>query len=227
MNNIRFQYIIIAIVALAACMYFYSSYQKSGVNNPAVTPSVTPSVSLFISPTPIPSSTPTKQTEIAEPIDGARDRVTKKPFGIKISPQNSPVSPERFSGYHAGMDFETFPDEQNIDVSVFAICTGPLVLKKFASGYGGVAVQLCQIENQDVTVVYGHLRLSSIAAKTSQIINAGSQIGVLGTGYGTETDKERKHLHLGIHKGKNIALLGYVQTPKELDQWIDAIALLK
>ena len=33
-------------------------------------------------------------------------RITKKPFGIFITTQNSPVQPERFSGYHTGVDVE-------------------------------------------------------------------------------------------------------------------------
>ncbi|NTU99252.1 hypothetical protein HGA64_04600 [Candidatus Falkowbacteria bacterium] len=41
------------------------------------------------------------------PISDALSRVTKKPFGIKVSPKNSSVSPERFTGYHTGVDFET------------------------------------------------------------------------------------------------------------------------
>ncbi|MCL5774898.1 MAG: hypothetical protein M1333_01655, partial [Patescibacteria group bacterium] len=59
-------------------------------------------------------------TLLFPPLDKALERVTKKPFGIKISPQNSPVSPERFSGFHTGVDFETFPDEQDTGVSVYA-----------------------------------------------------------------------------------------------------------
>ena len=39
-----------------------------------------------------------------EPIGQTEERITKKPFGIKISPENSPISPERFSGYHTGID---------------------------------------------------------------------------------------------------------------------------
>ena len=38
------------------------------------------------------------------PLSQALERITKKPFGLKISPQNSPVAPEKFSGLHAVKD---------------------------------------------------------------------------------------------------------------------------
>ncbi len=178
---------------------------------------------------PLATTTETGQpvTILSEPISNALSRVTKKPFGIKVSPSDSPVSPERFSGYHTGVDFETLAEEQNIEVPIYAVCPGQLVFKKYVSGYGGVAVQSCQINGSDTTVLYGHLKLSSIAAKLNQQLAAGEHIGILGAGYSAETDGERKHLHLGIHKGKTITLLGYVQRPEELDKWIDALTLLK
>jgi hypothetical protein len=161
------------------------------------------------------------------PISNASSRVTKKPFGIYVTPQNSPVSPEKFTGYHTGVDFETTPQEQNIDVSVDVICEGPLVLKKTATGYGGVAVQACEINNQSVTVVYGHLRLASITLPQNTILKPGQQIGVLGKGYSSETDGERKHLHLAIHKGTAIDLLGYAKHKSDLSGWLDYLTLMK
>ena len=163
---------------------------------------------------------------IPEPVNNALARVTKKPFGIKVSPKDSPVTPEKFYGYHTGVDFEIFSDEEESDISIYALCTGPLILKRHASGYGGVAVQQCTLDNSDVTVIYGHLKLSSISANLNQTLNQGMQIGILGQGYSKETDGERKHLHLGIHKGKTINLLGYVQDPGSLDEWIDVLTTL-
>src|SRR5262249_27221780 len=149
----------------------------------------------------------------------------KKPFGIYVTPKNSPVMPEKFTGYHTGVDFETFPDEQDKDVVIFAICDGVLLEKTTATGYGGLAVESCQINNSPVTVVYGHLRLSSISLKAGAQIKHGQQLGVLGTGYSKETDGERKHLHLGIHRGSAINIRGYVQTNSQLADWIDAQTL--
>lgn len=161
-----------------------------------------------------------------EPINNARARVTKKPFGIKVSPDNSPVSPEKFEGYHTGVDFEIFAGEENADISIYAICTGPLTFKNHAKGYGGVAVQQCILDNNDVIVIYGHLKLSSISANLNQTLNQGQQIGILGQGYSKETDGERKHLHLGIRNGTVINLLGYVRDPDRLDEWIDVLTML-
>ncbi|NQU77933.1 M23 family metallopeptidase [Candidatus Falkowbacteria bacterium] len=174
-----------------------------------------------------PQTSANRESLTKEPIDNALARTTKKPFAIKISPNNSPVSPEKFSGYHTGADFETFLNEQEIDINIFAICTGKLLQKKYATGYGGVAVQECQVDNQDITVIYGHLKLDSIATNPNQIINKGQKIGILGQEYSSETDNERKHLHLGIHKGKDINILGYTQDKDELKNWINPLTLIK
>lgn len=239
MNNKNFQYVIFVIGALViGAIVYLAIFQKSNTrvainqnitlaHSPTPSPSIAPSISPSPSPTLVQSFTPSNSFKFSKPIERALERVTKKPFGIKISPKDSPVSPEKFSGYHTGVDFETFSDEKDIDIAVYAICSGPLVMKKYASGYGGVAVQSCNINNEDVTVIYGHLRLSSIATKVHQTIEQGKKIGVLGMGYSAETNGERKHLHLGIHKGKNIVLLGYAQKQEELNRWIDALTLLK
>ena len=167
------------------------------------------------------------QPKLALPLDQALSRVTKKPFGIYITPKNSPISPEKFSGYHTGVDFEIFPNEENKDITVSAVCVGKLLLKKYAAGYGGVAVELCKLDNQDVTIIYGHLKLSSIDLKVDQAIAAGEKIGILGKGYSSETDGERKHLHLGVHKGSTVNLLGYVQDKNLLSDWFNALDYLK
>lgn len=161
------------------------------------------------------------------PIDRALERVTKKTFWLRVSRDDSPVSPERFTRYHTGVDFETFPEEQDTDISIRAICTGPILLKKWATGYGGVVVEQCQIENRDVTVIYGHLDIDSISVSVGSIVQAGSEIWVLGRGYSTETDGERKHLHLSIHEWTSVNIKGYVASSSELNQWIDPMRYLK
>lgn len=166
------------------------------------------------------------EKEIVEPIANALARVSKKPFGLKVSPSNSPVSPERFAGYHTGVDFETTEAEQNTVVPIYAICSGQLSVKKQASGYGGVAVQSCEINKQVVTVVYGHLQLASISAQVGQELKAGDVLGILGKGYSSETDGERKHLHLSIHLGQQLVFLGYVQQEADLSAWLDPLDLL-
>jgi murein DD-endopeptidase MepM/ murein hydrolase activator NlpD len=171
-------------------------------------------------------ATSAKPSLISFPIDSALSRVTKKTFELYVTPKNSPESPERYTGYHTGVDFETFSGEENKDIAVSAICSGKIVVKKWASGYGGVLVEACKIENQDVTVIYGHLKLASINFKLNDKIKAGDMIGILGKGYSTETDGERKHLHLGIHKGTTVNIKGYVQNKSDLNGWVDALTLM-
>ena len=160
-------------------------------------------------------------TELELPIKRARERVTKKPFGIKISLENSPISPERFSGYHTGIDYEIFEDEKNIDVQVFAICSGKLLRKEKVSGYGGLLVQECELNNQLVTVIYGHIKLSSMRQQTGDYVLLEEPLALLGEAFSNDTDGERKHLHLGIHRGAGIDIRGYVQNESELKNWID------
>ncbi|MBU1074534.1 M23 family metallopeptidase [Patescibacteria group bacterium] len=169
------------------------------------------------------------QLETAEaqiPIDRPSDRITKKPFGIKITPQNSPIQPERFFGYHTGSDYEIFEDELEKDLEVRAICAGKLRQKTTATGYGGVIIHDCELENQIVTVVYGHLKLTSVNIEVGLTVGIGDVIGLLGDNESEETDGERKHLHLSIHRGKEVNIKGYVQNESELDSWIDPISII-
>jgi hypothetical protein len=224
---------ILAIIILA--VFFVSSKAKknnSPVNvvlpqeNPKPAESATSTAtSNPIDSVPVTDANNKKNTESSSgffpPLTRAAERVTKKKFGVFITPQNSPVQPEKFRGFHTGTDFEIFPDEANVDVPVKAVCSGKLALKKTASGYGGVAVQSCKLNGESITVVYGHIKLSSIASNVGEDINTGDTLGILGKGYSTETDGERKHLHLGFHKGAAVSILGYIQNQAELSNWID------
>lgn len=168
-----------------------------------------------------------KKNDFQVPLDRANERITKKPFGKFVTPQNSPVSPEKFYGYHTAVDFEIFPEEENIDVAVKAVCSGKLLEKRMATGYGGVAVQSCQLDETSITVIYGHLNLDSIKSAEGDDINVGEALGILGRGYSSETSGERKHLHLGFHKGAGINILGYVSNESDLSNWLDPVLFLK
>lgn len=169
-----------------------------------------------------PQNTPIISSDIfLPPLNRAKERVTKKMFGTYITPQNSPVQPERFTGFHTGVDFEIFPEEADKDVVIKAVCNGKLIQKKSASGYGGVVVQSCNLNGQPITVVYGHLKLASINQAVDTNITVGEEIGILGKAYSLETDGERKHLHLAFHKENQINLLGYVPLNLELSEWLD------
>ncbi len=160
-------------------------------------------------------------------------RVTKKPFGLYVAPENSPVDPERFTGYHSGTDFETFPEEADVGVPVYTICGGPLRSRRTIQGYGGVITQECILNDQLITVIYGHISISNTtfngATADTEIaiyLGPGTFIGILGRGYSPETNGERKHLHLGIKKGITTDIRGYVQNQTELDSWVNPMTIV-
>ena len=165
------------------------------------------------------------QNIINIPIDNALSRITKKPFGIEITPQNSPIQPEKFSGFHTGADFEIFDNELNTDVKVKAICDGDIIQKTTVSGYGGVIIQKCQYRDEPVLILYGHIDPATFTKKTQ--IKKGDKIASLSPDNSPGSGYERKHLHLGIIKGNKIDYRGYVQYENELSNWIDPVKLLK
>lgn len=173
------------------------------------------------------SETPNQPASLfTEPISDTAKRITKKHFGTYVEPGNSPVSPERFKGFHTGLDIETFPEEENQDIEVKAICTGELRQKQTINGYGGVAIQDCLFKNKPITILYGHLKFASIKSPIKKTIQAGETIGLLGKGFSTETSNERKHLHLSIHQGITIDVRGYVASKNQLDTWLDPEKIL-
>lgn len=214
--------LLILTIILGGAIFFFVNYQKNKMPQQVVPSQTATSDAANI-------TNPQKDQMIAgfqAPLTRSIERVSKKPFGIFISPQNSPVQPEKFHGYHTGADFEIFPEEADTDVAVHAVCAGRLKVKEYATGYGGVAVQGCIIDGQPITVVYGHLKLASITAGVGDSLNVGDTLGILGRGYSAETDGERKHLHLGFHKGLGVDILGYVQNQSELGSWIDPCNLV-
>lgn len=153
-------------------------------------------------------------------------RITKKPFGIYITPETSSVESERFRGYHTGVDFEIFDEEVNERILIKAICDGPVRMRQHVNGYGGVFVQECKIGEERVTVLYGHLDSDSVIHALNADVSYGDIIGVLGEHESAHTDGERKHLHLSIYKGEFIEVRGYVSSEDELVSWIDPCDIL-
>ncbi len=162
-----------------------------------------------------------KQEVLKIPLDNVGQRTIKKHFGIYVTPQNSPIQPEKFHGYHTGTDFEIFSGEENIDVPVRAVCDGDMLAGQFVSGYGGVLIQNCRIENNYANVLYGHLGPASFKFRIGEKIKKGDVIGILGDPSKNETGGERKHLHMGIYRKKGIEFRGYVNSESELAGWID------
>lgn len=146
----------------------------------------------------------------------------KKPFGIYVTPQNSPVQPERFTGFHTGADAEY--EDVTSDVPVYAVADGTIVLSETASGYGGVFMLQIVLDGTKHNVLYGHIRPSSLP-KIGTIYQKGDQISVLGTGYSTETDGERRHLHFAVLSDSRLDIKGYVQNKSELSGWINPLNL--
>ena len=173
------------------------------------------------------ASTVKPAPQLVMPISFGLTRVTKKPFGLKITPETSPVENDIFSGYHTGIDFETFATEQDKDVTIVAACDGKVLMSTWAKGYGGLVVESCKLYGQDVTVIYGHVKLEGLKVKVGQTLIAGDEIGFLGQGFTHETDGRRKHLHFDIHKGTETNVLGYVPKQDDLADWIDPVKYLQ
>lgn len=172
-------------------------------------------------------SKPAKEVEplLIKPIDQFDARITKKSFGTYSTPQNSPVSPERFTGFHTGVDVE-YGDKPGEDIPVRAIADGEVVLSRTADGYGGVMVIRHTVEGKPLLALYGHLDPATMK-KLGTAIEQGDQLGILGDGNTSETDGERKHLHFSVQKGTTVTIRGYVSSEDQLSGWQDPKALFE
>lgn len=217
---------LIALLAVIGFGLDYNRHHQSVASLKTTTPPAATTTPAPTAPAPPAAAPPTIVGETASPLGDPKTRVTKKFFGTYVTPQNSPVMPERFTGYHTGWDFETTPAEAYSDVAISAFCAGRLLLKEWASGYGGLAVEACTISGQAVTVIYGHLNIDSVTPKVGDQLKIGDRIGLLGAANSHQTDGERKHLHFDIHKGASVNIKGYVQTKSELNSWFDPTTYL-
>jgi murein DD-endopeptidase MepM/ murein hydrolase activator NlpD len=164
-----------------------------------------------------------KITGLQAPIKDFQKRITKKFFGTYITPDSSPVQPERFTGYHTGVDVEY--EDMAGNVPVLAIANGTVKYSAWTSGYGG-AMAISHITNgESILAIYGHLNPDSMVKK-GETVKAGQQIGILGQGYTQQTDNERKHLHFALYKGTDINLRGYVANKELLEQWLDPLTVV-
>lgn len=179
------------------------------------------------SPTPAITQAPIEalvvKTKVALPIDQFFTRITKKSYGLYITPQKSPVTPERFTGFHTGVDVEY--DDVTTDVTVYAIAGGRVLHSSSVGGYGGTVAISYDINGKQYVVIYGHLRPSSMVAKGATV-KYGEPIAVLGTAFTSETSGERRHLHLSIRANNSLNFSGYVQKQSDLSGWEDPITFL-
>lgn len=211
------------ILAVAIAFVWWQTSQVPStrtVGLPDVQPSSQPSK-------PSHSATPPPSAKISyiysQPTTGFKARATKKLFGTYVSPGHSPISPERFQGYHTGTDAE-YGDIKS-DVAVHTIAAGKVIAAQYVSGYGGAVAIRSRIDGANRVVIYGHLdpnRLPAVGRNLSQ----GQQFAYLGVGYSSQTDGERKHLHLAILRGDSLDWRGYVQSRSELNAWLNPLTVL-
>lgn len=226
--------LVLAVIVVAGVVYYWEDIRK---NPPPAQPTIlAPQTAENSEPATSSAETPIETTDKSStsvneevyppPIRDAEGRITKKPFGIKISPATSPVQPEKFSGYHTGTDFEAREGEFDQEVVVHPICVGEVKEVKRVSGYGGVVIQVCEINNESVSVIYGHISLSKSPISPGARLTLMDPIAILADDKSSESDGERKHLHLGIYKGGQVDLRGYVSTEAELEKWINPESVL-
>ena len=178
------------------------------------------------------ATAPTKSSELLPwPLDKPDQRQTPLKFGLYVTPDpaTNPISrPERFNGYHTGLDIEILPEEKETAVPIKTVCEGKILYTGIIEGYGGVIIQECIINNQPVSVLYGHLNTKSFSVSAgNDLIPAQTTVAELGKDHTEETGNTRKHLHLGIHKGNHVEFLGYVNDPQDLGEFIDPLPLLR
>ncbi len=162
------------------------------------------------------------------PVENGSGRETPLHFGLYVTPdpQTNPIDPpERFTGWHAGVDFEVSTSEADAQIDVYAVCSGKVRFGGFAEGYGGLLIQDCTLKGQPVTVLYGHLTVEGLPAADS-MLTQGQRFATLGAARSRDTDGNRKHLHFEIHKGRDLVLQGYVQKEAELENFIDPMTVL-
>lgn len=165
----------------------------------------------------------------SQPMDHATNRPTPLHFGVYVTPDpaTNPIEPpERFTGYHAAVDYEVSEDELETPTQVYAICKGRVIYSGFAEGYGGLIIQRCTLDGEPISVIYGHLSRNGLLEE-GVTVRSGNPIGYLADARSTDSDGNRKHLHLGIHKGKGLDMRGYVQTEEELAEYIDPATVLQ
>jgi murein DD-endopeptidase MepM/ murein hydrolase activator NlpD len=170
-------------------------------------------------PTP---TTPAPQVSLFYPMSNYPGRITFRWYGklVTTTEQAEPCG-AKFSGYHTADDLETTSAEKNTNVPVFAISDGTIAQIGRVSGYGGLIVLRTTINNQNYTLYYGHIDLSSTNLSSGDTVKAGQKLSNLGAECSLQTDGERKHLHFAIHKGTGIDVRGYVQNLTELANWIN------
>lgn len=151
-------------------------------------------------------------------------------FGKYVTPgsDDNPISPpERFIGFHSGVDIETLPGEEDKKIEVRALCDGVVLAAATAEGYGGYLTHTCDLNNQKVTVLYGHIDPNTFKLRKGEYIKKDEILAYLSKANSMESGFTRKHLHVGVYKEERPLFPGYIQNERELEQFLDPRILLQ
>jgi len=166
------------------------------------------------------------------PMGNYGQRITVKNFGTLVDDAFYKGKEElfpfnRFYGYHAGVDLETFPEEKNKDVPVYAVSAGTIVYIGSLKGYGGV--MLVRLTGENHIALYGHVKINKDPSfKVGDTVSAGQRLTYLGDEFSSETSGERKHLHFGIYKGDDLYFHGHESSLTVLNvRWENPTEYLK
>lgn len=206
----------LGIVILAALAVFLHTRAPSSPDLTAVAADAINLLPLSADRTPSPNP-----FGLREPVINFRDHITKKAFGIYITPDTSPIENDHFSGFHTGVDAE-FTDTIT-DVAVSAIADGTIIVSQWTTGYGGAIVIRHTINDMPVYALYGHLDATSFTHDIGTRVTAGQQIAILGDDHSEETDGVRKHLHFSLSTTDILTMRGYVKTQEELAHWLNPL----
>lgn len=173
---------------------------------------------------------------LVPPMDNFNGRVTLNAFGNQPSRMRLDeaqytdlvcASGKHYPGFHTAVDLEVTLEERNKPVSVYSIADGTVRQAWFVNGYGGLMVIEYNINGQAYTAYYGHMDVSTFTVKSGDRVKAGQKLALLASACTDANGHTRKHLHFGLHKGKDVVVAGYVDTKKELDNWIDPREIIK
>ena len=177
------------------------------------------------------------EAKIVPPMDNFNGRITLNPFGNQPSKMQIDESQytdlvcaqgKNYPGYHTGVDLELSPAERVKEISVYSISDGLVRQAGYVNGYGGlIVVEYDDINGQTYTAYYGHTDISTFTVKAGDKVKAGQKLAELAPACTNGNGNTRKHLHFGIHKGKEVVVAGYVNSKQELSNWVDPRDIIK
>lgn len=188
-----------------------------------------------LAPAPAPK-TEVNKAKIVPPMDNFTGRITLNAFGNQPSKMKLDEKDysdyicsgsSHYGGYHTAVDLEVTPGERNTAVPVYSIAAGVVRQASHVNGYGGLVVVEYTIDGNVYTAYYGHVDLGAVKVKAGSRVSAGQKLAELAPACSSANGNTRKHLHFGMHKGKNVVVAGYVNTKAELGNWIDPRTIIK